>query len=242
MTVRILEDKKSIYEARRELKKKKVSVVEPVFVSLLRRLKLIRTIAIGDMVKSWDVLSTIDFLEKYVKKDDPVLDIGCYASEAIVILHRLGYKDLTGVDLNPNLLKMPYQSGIRYRIRNFMHTDFKDSSFQAVTAISVIEHGFDGHSLLREISRLLKPGGYFIFSLDYWPEKIDTTDTQLFGMDWKIFSHEELNDFISQSAAYGLFPFGEMTSDFPRLSVIEHAGRHFTFAWVVLKKSSDGRG
>ena len=190
----------------------------------------------GDMVKSWDVLSTLNFLEGHVKKNDPILDIGCYASEVIVALHQLGFSNLTGADLDPNLQKMPYQDSIRYEITNFMHTKFESASFQAITSISVIEHGFDGQALLKEMSRLLRPGGYFVASFDYWPEKIDTTGTKFFGMDWKIFSKDEVASFVSEAAAYGLVPVGEMRYN-GKDKPIDCAGKQYTFGWLVLKKT-----
>jgi ubiquinone/menaquinone biosynthesis C-methylase UbiE len=201
----------------------------------MRRLGLIRELMVGDMVKSWDVLSTINFLEGHVKKNEPILDIGCYASEVIVALHKLGYSDLTGADLNPNLKKMPYQKAIRYEICDFMHTKFEDSSFRVITSISVIEHGFDGPSLLKEITRLLKIGGYFIASFDYWPEKIDTAGMKIFGMDWKIFSKKEIANFIAEATAYGLFPVGEMFYE-GKDKVMDYKGEQYTFALMVLKK------
>ena len=204
--------------------------------SVMRKLRLVRGVKMGDVVKSWDVLATIKFLEKHVKKHEPILDIGCYASEVIVALHKLGFSNLTGADLNPNLQKMPYQDSIRYEVTNFMHTKFEDASFKAITSISVIEHDFDGQALLEEMSRLLQPGGYFIASFDYWPEKIDTTGTQFFGMDWKIFSKEEVGNFVTEAAAYGLSPVGEMKYD-GKDKPIDCAGKQYTFGWLVLKKS-----
>ena len=192
--------------------------------------------AVGDMVKSRDVLSTLDFLESHVQKNEPILDIGCYASEAIVALHKLGYSNLIGADLNVNLRKMPHQDTIRYEIIDFTHTRFETASFQAITSISVIEHGFDGQALLKEMSRLLKPGGYFIASFDYWPEKIDTTGIKYFGMDWKIFSKDEIVDFINEAAGYGLFPAGEMMYSVKN-KPIDFGGKQYTFVWLVLKKS-----
>ena len=236
MTMEVLQNKLQISKARQVLVNKGASLVESPMRSLMRKYGLVRGVTVGDMVKSWDVLSTINFLECHIKKNEPILDIGCYASEVIVALHKLGYSNLTGADLNPDLQKMPYQDRIRYEITNFMHTKFESASFQAITAISVIEHGFDGASLLKEMSRLLKPGGYFIASFDYWPDKIDTTGTQFFGMDWKIFSKQEVADFIKQASGYGLAPAGELHYE-GQETPIECGGEKYTFGWLVLKKS-----
>lgn len=239
MTMEVLQDKAQINTARQELDKKGASHVDhpdSSFKALLRRLGLVSGVIMGDMIKSWDVLATVKFIESNVMKNEPILDIGCYSSEILASLHKVGYSNLTGADLNPNLNRMPYQKSIRYEVTNFMHTKFSDSSFKAITSISVIEHDFDGQALLKEMSRLLQPGGYFIASFDYWPEKIDTTGTQFFDMDWKIFSKEEVANFINEAAAYGLSPVGEMNyggKDKP----IDCAGKQYTFGWLVLKKS-----
>lgn len=236
MTMEVLQNKLQISKARQVLVNKGASLVESPLRSLIRKLGLGRGVAMGDMVKSWDVLAAVNFLESHVKKNEPILDIGCYASEVIVALHKLGYSNLTGADLNPDLQKMPYQNDIRYELTNFMHTKFKDASFQAITSISVIEHGFDGPALLKEMSRLLKPSGYFIASFDYWPEKIDTTGIKFFGMDWKIFSKDEIINFVTEAASYGLYPVGEMMYD-GKDKPIDCAGKHYTFGWLVLTKS-----
>jgi SAM-dependent methyltransferase len=237
MTIEVLQDKLQISKSRQELVRKGASLIDSPMQALMRKVGLIHGVPVGDWVKSWDVLSTVKFLESHVRKDEPILDIGCYASEVIVVLHKLGYSDLAGADLNPNLYKMPYQNAIRYEISDFMHTKFADASFRAITSISVIEHGFDGPSLLKEISRLLKPSGYFIASFDYWPEKIDTTGRKVFEMEWKIFSKDEIVDFITEAATYGLFPVGKMMYDVKDRPV-DWGGKRYTFAWMVLEKGA----
>jgi SAM-dependent methyltransferase len=235
MALEVLQERLQISKARQELMNRGISFVDSPLRSLLRRLGIATGAAIGDEVKSWDVLSTVNFLERYLQKDEPILDIGCYASEVIVALHKLGFSSLSGADLNPKLHKMPFQGSIRYEITDFMHTSFNDSSFRAITAISVIEHGFDGQSLLKEVSRLLKPGGYFISSFDYWPEKINTSGTKLFGMDWRIFSKDEVVGFVNEAASYGLIPMAEMRY-MGKDKVISYGGNHYTFGWLVLTK------
>lgn len=235
MAMQVLQNKMQITNARHELISRGGSFAESAFISLMRRFGFVRGMAVGDRIKSWDVLATLNLIETHLKKNEPILDIGCYASEVIVALHALGYSNLVGIDLNPDLKKMPKANSIRYLSGNFLDTEFEDASFQAVTSISVIEHGFDGSALLREMSRLLKPGGLFIASFDYWPDKIDTTGIKFFGMDWNIFSKKDVVDFVSQAANYGLVPVGEMSYE-GKEKVIDCGGMKYTFGWMALKR------
>lgn len=235
MTMEVLQSKMQIKEARDELVKKGASLLESPFKTFLRRFGVVRGVKLGDMVKSWDVLATLNFLDKKIDKADAVLDIGCYASEVLVSLHQIGFTNLTGADLNPALQEMPFPDSIHYEVTNFMRTPFPDASFKAITSISVIEHGFEGESLLKEVSRLLQPGGYFISSFDYWPEKIDTTGVKFFDMTWRIFSKEEVTSFVNDAAAYGFVPEGAMNFE-GKEKPIDCAGKQYTFGWLVLKK------
>jgi SAM-dependent methyltransferase len=194
-------------------------------------------VTLGDIVKSWDVLKAASFLRDHLSPEIPVLDVGAYASEILPVLHRMKHSNLTGVDLNPRIKEMPFADHIRYEVSDFMATPFPDGSFGAITAISVIEHGFQSARLLREISRLLRPGGYFIASFDYWPEKVDTTGIDLFGMDWRIFSKEEVLALLEKAREYGLSPCGEIDLD-AKEKVIHSGGKEYTFAWLALQKTT----
>jgi SAM-dependent methyltransferase len=235
--MKVLLNKLQIKNARSTLIAKGASSLAAPFWLVLRRFGLSRRILLGDFIKSWDVLESLEYIENHVQKDEPILDIGCHSSEIIVALHKLGYSNLTGADLNPALNEMPFQNSIRYEITNFMKTGFEDASFKAITSISVIEHGFDGHALLKEMSRLLKPGGHFIASFDYWPEKIDTTGVKFYGMDWKIFSKAEVIDLIKLASEYGLAQVGEMNFD-GQDRPIRCGGKKYTFGWLVLTKDN----
>ena len=117
-----------------------------------------------------------------------MLDVGSVASAVLPCLHRLGYKGLTGIDLDDRVLQMPISGEIEYAVEDLTKTTRADGSLAAITATSVIEHGVEDEPLLAEIARLLRPGGLFIFSTDYWPEKVDTSGIVLFGLPWRIFS------------------------------------------------------
>jgi SAM-dependent methyltransferase len=130
---------------------------------------------------------------------------------------------------------MPYQGRIRYEVSDFKHTPFSDASFKAITSISVIEHGFEAEPLLKEISRLLMPGGHFIASFDYWPEKIDTSTTKFFDMDWIIFSKQDVDALLGVAARFGLHPVGPLNCTAGD-RVIDCAGKQYTFGMLVLRK------
>lgn len=237
MAMQVLQSRAQINRARQELVEKGVSLISSPVTAFLRRMGFVDGINVGDKVKSWDVLSILNFIEGHVQKDEPVLDIGCYASEVIVALHKRGFTSLTGVDLNSQINRMPHSDSIHYEIADFKQTKFGDASFKVITSTSVIEHGFEEQALLKEMSRLLKPRGYFIASFDYWPEKIDTAGVKFFGMDWKIFSRQDVTDFIEHAVGYGLAPVGELHYD-GQEATIEHRNRKYTFGWLALKKKS----
>jgi len=225
-------------EARRVLEQRGLSMIRTDLLGRLGRLVGIDSMSIGDRRKSWDVLKTAEFLESRLPKDAPIIDFGAFNSETPGILIRMGFTNLHAVDLNPSVMSGPYRDRIRYIVGDFLATTFAPGSFAAITAISAIEHGHAIDALLSEVARLLAPGGYFVASTDYWPEKTDTAGIRIFGMDWTIFSARELGALFDGARARGLVPVGaqEYGSGSP---VIEFAGKHYTFAWFALQKQND---
>lgn len=214
---------------------RRISALDTAVSRLLRRIGLTRSIRIGDELKSWDVLTTLEFIESALPKHAAILDIGSYASEVPVSLARLGYSNVAAIDLNPDLRYMPCQHKIRYQVGNFMASPFAAATFDAVTATSVIEHGYDPARLFAEVSRILRPGGYFLASMDYWPDKIDTDGQRIFDMSWTIFSKEDILDLVEQAQSFGLMPCGEL--DFGASEpLVQHAGHGYTFGWLALQK------
>lgn len=239
MSFQVLQNEKQIHEARRILDDRGLSAMTGARNSAIKRLisrsRIADPLIIGDVRKSWDILATVRFIEDRFPKDASILDIGCYGSEALLAMHNAGFTNLSGVDLDPRIRNMPHQDSIRYVTGNFMATPFEDESFDAITAISVIEHGYDGPRLLSEMSRLLKPGGTFLASVDYWQDKIDTGNTRYFDMSWLLFSAEDVQALIAEAAKHRLRPVGDLQfsgSD----RTIEHGGYEYTFAWLALEK------
>ena len=206
---------------------------------LLRRLGRtlgIEALCVGDPLKSWDVLATATFIGDRLPKDASIVDFGAYRSEIPAVLHRMGYTNLGAVDLNPRVVRGPYREHIRYAVADYRATGFAANSLAAVTAISAIEHGHSVDRVFAEAARVLSPGGYFLGSTDYWPDKVDTTGVRVFDMEWTVFSAAEMAALLQGARRYGLEPAGDL--DFAASDpCIEYLGRRYTFAWFALHKT-----
>lgn len=235
MSIRILQSGRENSAARQEMKRQGVSCLKSSFSLRLRSLFKLPADYPCDPMKSWDVLNTIRLIEDMVPRDGAVLDLGAYRSEILPALHRKGYSRLCGIDLNPRVTRCLYSKRIRYATGNFYHTSFADRAFQAATAVSAIEHGLDLDLLLKEVSRILAPGGVFVGSTDYWPEKIDCGDDRLFDLTWKIFDKEELIAFVAQAERHGLELLGTPAYE-AKEQVVSYRGKHYTFAWFAFRQ------
>jgi SAM-dependent methyltransferase len=237
LTGRVLLEKRQVDEARAELRRRDLSCLSgPLpFRYLLRKLGAKIPAAVGYRIKSWDVLETVRYIEQNLTKNAAILDLGANTSEILPILHRLGYTNLTGVDLAPEISKMPYAESVHYVQGDFMRTSFAAGSFDALTSISAIEHGYDGDASFAEAARLVRPGGHLVISFDYWPEKVDTTGTLMYGMTWRIFSREEALELIEDARRHGFLPVGEIVLD-AKDPVVQWGGWKYTFAWIAFRK------
>ena len=235
MSMDVLQNRAEIREARQRLEEMGASVADSSLIAMLKRNRLWPGLVLGDRLKSWDVWKTVSFIRQHLAQDAAVLDLGAYCCEILPALQRTGMTNLTGVDLNPALPTMAGNDKIRYLVGDFLRTDLPDGGFDAITAISVIEHGYQPDRLFGEVARLLKPGGYFLASLDYWPEKIDTDGVRVFGLDWLIFSRQDMAGLFAAAADYGLEPVGGI-NDAAGDALVNWQGRNYTFAWISLRK------
>jgi len=130
--------------ARAEIRRRGLSFVTPWFARVLHRTGIVRGVNVGLLKKSWDVLRTLQFIEQRVSKMTPILDLGAYGSEVLYSLNKMGFANLTGIDLNPALTRMPNEQNIKHVTGDFTRTEFPSETFGAITVISVLEHGFCG--------------------------------------------------------------------------------------------------
>ncbi|GLW99710.1 class I SAM-dependent methyltransferase [Microtetraspora sp. NBRC 16547] len=101
-------------------------------------------------------------------KGERLLDVGCGDGSYTVRLAE-GFTKVDGVDIESVRLKMfaeriegtDLAERITIREMSASELDFPDDTFDLVTAIEVVEHVHELDRALKEIHRVLKPGGLF---------------------------------------------------------------------------------
>jgi ubiquinone/menaquinone biosynthesis C-methylase UbiE len=123
-----------------------------------------------------------------------VLEIGCGRGVGMEILLSLEADHVTGFDLDPRMVALAQKRLAKYgsRARIFVGDaeaiDAPDNSFDAVVDFGVIHHIPGWQQALKEIARVLKPGGTFYFE-DLLKSLISTWPAPLF------FAHPQATQF-----------------------------------------------
>jgi len=93
-----------------------------------------------------------------------VLDVGCATGYIAEILTGEGYR-VTGLELNSRMVEEARTRGVDVIQHDLEEPlPLPDGSFEAVHVCEVIEHIYDTGGLLRELRRVLVPGGVLIMS------------------------------------------------------------------------------
>src|SRR5690606_17460525 len=95
-----------------------------------------------------------------------ILDVGCGAGFLCNELSEKGYR-VKGIDLSRESLAIARQYDktklVEYQIADAYKLPFQANSFDVITCLDFLEHVDRPHEVIREISRVLKPGGLFFF-------------------------------------------------------------------------------
>lgn len=98
------------------------------------------------------------------RHDLVILDAGCGTGLMLQQMEHLGHAD--GVDISDEALEFCRKRGLEnVRHADLLELPFAENSFDFVTALDVLEHLDDDSGGLREMRRVLRPGGrVFIFA------------------------------------------------------------------------------
>lgn len=116
---------------------------------------LIRTVSTG-------------YIGRYLPSDSQILDAGAGTGLIGSYLKPMGYYRLTAIDLSAEMLKRAEARGCyqaTYRMVLGEQLDFATDSFDHGYAVGVFTEGHAPVSAFDELIRVIRPGGYFVFSI-----------------------------------------------------------------------------
>ncbi|MBK25463.1 MAG: hypothetical protein CME70_15820 [Halobacteriovorax sp.] len=191
--------------------------------------------------KSWDTLVILKMIEEHFpdKLNTSIFEMGSYNSEIPVSLWNRGYRKIRASDFNPKGQCINYYANsIDFHVEDFYAPAIPEESLDVMTALSVIEHGYDQKKFLRACQKYLKPGGMVIFTTDYHKEKLSIPeDYRLFDLTYMIFSKEEIENLLEEAKKYDLELVSDVQwgdSEYP----IEFLGHNMTFILIAFRKKA----
>ncbi len=167
---------------------------------------------------------TIDFERFGMKDGDRILDLGCGVGRHVITSYTLKNVQAVGVDLcHADLLTAKErftqefeeptntEKSFGLSVGNALSLPFPDNTFDRVICSEVLEHIPDYKSVLKEIRRIMKPGGVLAASVPrYFPEwicwKLSEDYHNEEGGHIRIFREDELRSAIEDE---GLACFGK---------------------------------
>ncbi len=172
----------------------------------------------ADMAYRRRVPTLMDFLE--LNDGDTVLDCGCGMGFYLMTMGRLRKLNLVGVDGDVARLDWAEREQVPAQLASVDIHDlpFADNSFDKVLMTEVLEHLADDRGAIREIYRILKPGGILALSVPHanypflWDPINKTIEalglrpirnagpiTGLWSNHWRLYRPGDLHHVISSS-------------------------------------------
>ncbi|HEY6795656.1 MAG TPA: class I SAM-dependent methyltransferase [Kineosporiaceae bacterium] len=189
-----------------------------------------------DLPKNWDALGAVSTVLAECGTAAAVLDAGSARYSPVLPWLRLsGLTDLVGNNLEFG--RDVRRDGVLFRYGDITATDFPEGRFDAVTCLSVIEHGVPVTPFLAESARILRPGGVLVVSTDYDADPPDTSGITMYGQPVHIFSPGEITDVVEAAAGVGLALVGELALQHSERPVHwRRTGLDYTFIRLTFRR------
>ncbi|MEO6019189.1 MAG: class I SAM-dependent methyltransferase [Knoellia sp.] len=199
-----------------------------------------------DRPKNWDALGAVAAVLALTGAEDRpslrVMDAGSARYSSVLPWLRLyGLGDAPGSLLGINLEfgDTMHRDGVSFRQGDVTATDLPAASLDAITCMSVIEHGVPLEAFLAESARVLRPGGVLCVSTDFDQDPPDTRGVTAYGTPVRIFGPDDIRAFIAHASSQGLELLGK-TPDLHHAERPVHwkrTGLDYTFILLTFRRA-----
>ena len=120
------------------------------------------------------------------RQNNRLLDVGC-GGGALLNAARTNGWNAQGVDVSESVAEHVRSLGFDVFKGELHEAGFSDGEFDVVTAAELVEHLFDPFSVLKEIQRILRPGGILWTTTPHWRG----LSARLLGLKWRVVAPPE---------------------------------------------------
>ena len=148
------------------------------------------------------------FIEKPMMKDmlkdlnnKKVLMLGCGTGEESKLLKEFGATNIVGVDLSEVSIKLAKETYPEYNfiVGDMHHLPFEEDSFDFVYSSLAIHYSDDPEKVYQEVYRILKEGGYLLFSIGH-PLRWSSDEVLIDNKECNVIGYEKSSD---ENKVYG---------------------------------------
>ena len=131
-------------------------------------------------VKGWLERRSVRQLWRLLGPPRRILDVGCATGDLLQAIRREGNANVSGVEPGERAAGIARERGLDVRQGMLEDAAFPDASFDTIILAHTLEHVRDPIATLREIRRVLAPGGTLIL----WLPNADSIEARVLGHRW----------------------------------------------------------
>ena len=140
--------------------------------------------------------------ERHLQEALVIADLGCGTGEMLAGLLGGGEKTLIGVDVSPEMLeqarlRLPERSNLELRIGELEHLPMREQEADAALMSMVLYHVSEPEKAIREVYRVLSPGGVFLL-VDFLKHNQEQIKDIIGGV-WLGFTRQEISGWLDRT-------------------------------------------